>query len=78
LNAGPDLEKVRTNALAAKVNFRYIDNATFSISLDETTGEEELNTIFSVLTKSKNSTLKNLSAVHHHISRLHFNEQVHI
>ncbi len=58
LSAGSDLEKVRSNAVASKLNFRYIDNTTFSISLDETTGDEELNTIFSVLTKSKNSNEK--------------------
>lgn len=67
LNAGSDLEKVRTNAIAAKINFRYIDNTTFSISIDETTGDEELNTIFSVLTKSKNSNEKLVSNSSSHI-----------
>ncbi len=67
LNAGNDLEKVKTNALAAKINFRYIDNNLFSISIDETTGEEELQNIFSVLTKSKNSTEKLVDSSSSHI-----------
>ncbi len=67
LNAGSDLDKVRLNALASKINFRYIDKNTFSISIDETTGEEELSTIFSVLTKSKNSSEKLVSSSSVHI-----------
>jgi len=67
LNAGSDLEKVKSNALASKINFNYINKEQFSISIGETTGEEELQTIFSVLAKSKNSSEKLVSASTSHI-----------
>ena len=67
LNAGADLEKVRLNAIASKINFRYIDSNQFSISIDETTGEDELQNIFSVLSKTKGSNEKLVSSSTSHI-----------
>jgi glycine dehydrogenase len=67
LNAGSDLEKVRSNALASKINFHYINKEQFSISLGEATDEEELQSIFSVLAKAKNSSEKLVTASTTHI-----------
>ncbi|MEQ9063984.1 MAG: aminomethyl-transferring glycine dehydrogenase [Vicingaceae bacterium] len=47
-----DLKKqkeIRKKAIDADVNFRYFDNGNIGISLDETTSEEDLNSLSSIL-----------------------------
>ncbi len=58
LEAGEKLEAVKKIALQKKVNFRYVDTHSFAISVDETTGEEELQTIISILTEASSGSKK--------------------
>lgn len=51
---------IEAEALKEEMNFNYIDEKTFSISLDETTSKEDVNTILSVLAKANNKEFKNL------------------
>lgn len=53
-------KNIETEALKEEMNFNYIDETTFSISLDETTSKEDVNTILSVLAKANNKEFKNL------------------
>ena len=52
------LQSIKDAALNAKINFRYSGNNSFAISVDETTGEEELQAIINILstTAGKNKT----------------------
>ena len=68
LDAGKDLEKVKTTALANKVNFRYVNETHISISVDETTGEEELNNIISILNTAKGAKATAPSKVNENIA----------
>jgi glycine dehydrogenase len=54
-------DKVRELALKASVNFRYVNETSFAISVDETTGEEEIQNIINILSSSsgKKSSGKN-------------------
>ncbi len=58
LEAGEKLEAVKKIALQKKVNFRYVDTHSFAISVDETTGEEELQTIIFILTDASAGSKK--------------------
>ncbi len=53
-------KNIETEALKEEINFNYIDEKTFSISLDETTSKEDINTILSVLAKANNKEFKAL------------------
>lgn len=53
-------KNIEAEALKEEMNFNYIDEKTFSISLDETTSKEDVNTILSVLAKANNKEFKNL------------------
>ena len=68
LDAGKDLEKVRKAALEAKVNFRYVNDTTFSISLDETTGDEEMSVLVQILNSAKGSKATLSSGVNENIT----------
>ncbi len=46
------VSKIKEAALKAGINFRYVDEKSFAISIDETTGDEELNEIISVLSEA--------------------------
>ncbi len=48
------IEHIRKNALYNYTNFRYIDNKSIGISLDETTSVDDLNTIIRILALSAN------------------------
>ncbi len=66
VDCGSDLEKIKTAAIKSKINFRYINNSQLSISIDETTGEEELENVFAVFASIKNSKDKLvLSSISH-------------
>ena len=58
LEAGEKLEAIKKISLQKKVNFRYVDANSFAISLDETTGEEEFQTIISILTDAASGSKK--------------------
>jgi glycine dehydrogenase len=62
LEAGEKLEAVKKTALQKKVNFRYVDAHSFAISVDETTDEEELQTIISILTEATGGSKKTAAA----------------
>ncbi|MCX6233951.1 MAG: aminomethyl-transferring glycine dehydrogenase [Bacteroidetes bacterium] len=47
--ANSSIEKIRSLALEAGMNFRYIDNSRFAISLDETTESDDINRILNIL-----------------------------
>ena len=47
-------------ALENEINFRYICEDCFAISIDETTSIEDINAILNVLAKAVNKTFKNL------------------
>ena len=49
---GNRLDAIRENALRLKINFRYNNDNTFAISLDETTGDDEIKAILDVLVKT--------------------------
>lgn len=51
-------KNIETEALKEEMNFNYIDEKTFSISLDETTSEEDVNTILSVLARANGKEFK--------------------
>jgi len=51
-DAGSLLHKIKEVSDKAKLNFRYPDNQSFSISIDETTGDEELEKIIGVLSEA--------------------------
>jgi glycine dehydrogenase len=42
-------DKIREQAEKSSINFRYIDKNSFAISVDETTGEEEIESILNIL-----------------------------
>ena len=56
--AGDRLESVKEAALQSKINFRYPTNQSFAISVDETTGEDELKAIIEVLAKASGNNKK--------------------
>ena len=56
--AGNRLEAVKEAALQSKINFRYPTNQSFAISVDETTGEDELKAIIEVLAKASGNNKK--------------------
>ncbi|MEI6901118.1 MAG: aminomethyl-transferring glycine dehydrogenase, partial [Bacteroidota bacterium] len=49
-------EKIRTLALTNKMNFRYNNDGTVGISIDETTSLEDINTILSVFAEANGKT----------------------
>ena len=51
-----DADLVKSIAENYSVNFRYFDSKTIGISLDETVGQRDLETIISILLKSKNQS----------------------
>ena len=55
LDAGAEIAILKENAIAASINFHYVGDSKFSISIGETTGEDELQQILDVLAKSKKS-----------------------
>ena len=55
LDAGTEIAILKENAIAASINFHYVGDSKFSISIGETTGEDELQQILDVLAKSKKS-----------------------
>lgn len=57
-NSPVDTKKIEQEALKQEMNFNYIDNKTFSISLDETTSLEDVNTILCVLAKANGKEFK--------------------
>ena len=63
LEAGERLETVKKISLQKKVNFRYVDANSFTISLDETTGEEELQTIITILTDAAFGSKKTTESI---------------
>lgn len=63
LEGGTSIDQLKSNAEAAGINFRYLENNRFTISVDETTGPDELQVITDVLKKSfagnKNQSVEN-------------------
>ncbi len=55
---GSDLHSLKEIALQSKINFRYPDDHSFAISVDETTGEVELQDIIDVLSKASGENKK--------------------
>jgi glycine dehydrogenase len=51
--AGPTLDRLRTAALDARINFRYIENGDVGIALNETTSAADVETIVSVFAEAK-------------------------
>jgi glycine dehydrogenase len=56
INAGSTLPAVREKSLEAFINLRYVDDKRFAVSFDETTGDEELQNLLSVLAAAKGKT----------------------
>lgn len=56
---GIPMDTVRANATAAKVNFRYFDDGSVGISLDETTTIEDVNDIYKIF--SVDTTVEKVS-----------------
>ncbi len=54
LPEGVSVENIRKYALEAEINFRYIDETSIGISLDETTTINDINAILCVLSKANN------------------------
>lgn len=52
-----DVKKISASAKAKKINFYYPDEETVSISVNETTSVEDLNTILAVFAEAKNKDL---------------------
>ncbi|MEY4875020.1 MAG: hypothetical protein RL708_169 [Bacteroidota bacterium] len=61
VNAGASFAEVKTLAEKAKMNFRYINHETISISLDECTSESDLEDICKVFAKAKNQKVSKLN-----------------
>ena len=61
VNAGASFAEVKTLAEKAKMNFRYINETTIGISLDECTSEGDLEDICKVFAKAKNQKLSKLN-----------------
>lgn len=53
---GVNIEVIRQQALKHQMNFRYIDNKTIGISLDETTSLADVNTILEILATAAGKT----------------------
>ena len=70
-----DIEKIKSEANLNEVNFYYPDENTVSISINETTTIEDLNTIVSIFSTATNNstdkiiTLKNLSKIPDNLKR---------
>ncbi len=67
-DSGGLINKIKEASDKAKINFRYAGDSTFSISIDETTGDEELEKIIHVLSEASGkqaagSDSKNLKSV---------------
>ena len=56
--AGNRFESIKETALHSKINFRYPNDYSFAISVDETTGEEELQAILDVLYRASGENKK--------------------
>lgn len=56
------VEDIRNLALAAKMNFRYIDATHIGISLDETTSMEDVNEILAIFAKAAGKTAEAVCA----------------
>ena len=54
ITPGHDLEIIKSRALAAGINFRYNDDQSICISLDETTDQHDIEKIISVFASAKN------------------------
>lgn len=52
LPSGVDAKDLKKNALAKQFNFRYIDDSSVGISLDETVSTEDLNTIITIFAET--------------------------
>ncbi|MCF8386985.1 MAG: aminomethyl-transferring glycine dehydrogenase [Bacteroidales bacterium] len=65
---GSSIDEVRKNALYNLVNFRYIDNKSIGISLDETTSIEDLNNIVKILAMSVNKKFEEFECSHDNCS----------
>lgn len=61
VEAGQLAEKIKEIALRNEINFRY-DNGFVGISLDETTGEKDIEKIVSVFAQAKNSKTEKISS----------------
>jgi len=48
------IEEIKKNALAQKMNFRYIDSSIIGISIDETTALKDVNTMLEIFAKANN------------------------
>ncbi len=54
IDAGEDLQKIKSAALQAGINLRYIDQKTIGIASDETTTREDIQVLADVFSKAKN------------------------
>ncbi|NVO02677.1 MAG: aminomethyl-transferring glycine dehydrogenase [Bacteroidetes bacterium] len=57
------ISKIQEMALENKMNFRYINDNTIGISVDETTTLDEINIILSILAKANNSNFQKFVCV---------------
>ena len=62
IDAGKHLEAVRREALARRMNFRYVDDRRIGISLDETTGAEEVAEILAAFAAARGTEASALDA----------------
>ncbi len=58
LPAHADMQVIRSLALGNEMNFRYIDEKSIGISIDETTRLDDINTILSILARAANEEFK--------------------
>jgi glycine dehydrogenase len=58
-----DINKIKSDALENLMNFRYIDDKTIGISLDETTSLADVNTILKIFAKANSKEYKEFVCV---------------
>lgn len=60
---GVDINKIKTEAIKNEMNFRYIDNNTIGISIDETTTLDDVNIILKIFAEANNKEFKKFICV---------------
>lgn len=55
-----EIEKIKELSIKNKVNFRYIDDKTIGVSLDETTSLNDINRILSIFAEAAGQTYENI------------------
>jgi len=59
--ANADINSIKKEALSKQINFRYIDNNTVGISIDETTSLADINDILDIFAKAANTSFTELT-----------------